>query len=536
MELITRRSFVQAAGVVGGATACAGLGGTAARANETVRESWMPEVWDAEADAVIIGLGAAGPVAAVELAEQGCTSIVLEKMDREFAGGDCSVCGGYIMSSPDRSDPLTLDGYIASTINTVDTSFAEAVLPYINEAPAYLEKLGVDLDTESFPGMATARPKNGEPKGQALHNALVEAVECRSDKISVVYEMPAIGLVQNPVTGEVLGVKAGTEEEPHYFKANRGVVVASGSYESDREMTNAIHMAGLLYPTIGAPANTGDGLKMLMKAGCKAQNFSKCLEFAAMAVRQASEEAGTGITLPTWGTAADSYIFVNTAGERFMDESATLQHSKYDDVFTYNHFEGGLHTGIDDTRYVNAPAFMVFDQAMFEAGPIADIDGAGMGWNIHKLYTWSQDNQAEVEKGWIVKADTLEELAEKCSATDIWGNAVSIDAAGLAETVAAYNAACEAGEDDAFGRGFAESLAEGPYYAVEIIPATLYATGGASHDINAQAIDWADRPIPRLYMAGQVGDPYTLHSAAVVGAVSWGRIAAEQIAKLEAWA
>ena len=79
-------------------------------------------------------------------------------------------------------------------------------------------------------------------------------------------------------------------------------------------------------------------------------------------------------------------------------------------------------------------------------------------------------------------------------------------------------------------------LGEGPYYAMEIVPITLYATGGAAHDEHAQAIDWADEPIDRLYIAGLVGDPWSLHSSAVVGAVTWGRIAAEQISQLEPWA
>lgn len=152
------------------------------------------------------------------------------------------------------------------------------------------------------------------------------------------------------------------------------------------------------------------------------------------------------------------------------------------------------------------------------------------------MYTWSADNQAELEKGWIAQADTLEELAEKVSGTDMWGNEVHIDPAGLTATVEAFNAACEAGEDADFGRSFLAPIGEGPYYAFEIVPATLYTTGGAAHDVNAQAVDWLDRPIPRLYMAGLVGDPFTVHAPGISGAVSWARIAAEQIAQLEPWA
>ena len=90
-------------------------------------------------------------------------------------------------------------------------------------------------------------------------------------------------------------------------------------------------------------------------------------------------------------------------------------------------------------------------------------------------------------------------------------------------------------DDAEFGRNGIAAIGDGPYYAMEIVPATLYATGGAEHDINAQAVDWAGRPIPRLYMAGLVGDPYTLHSSALVGAAAWARIAAAQIAGLQPW-
>lgn len=530
-----RRGFIKTAGaaaVAAGALGTAGIAGAEEAAAPAAGAEWMPETWDAEADAVIVGYGCAGPIAAIELANQGFTSLLIEKMDQDNAGGDCCVSGGFVLPGIDSSDSLTVDDYICSAMGAVDTEFAEKIVRYINEAPDYLTGIGIDLDTESFPGMAVARAEEGEPRGMAFYKSIVAAVEQHTDMITVMYETPGIGLVQNPVTGEVYGVKAGTEENPLYLKANRGVVMASGSYESDREMTNAIHMPGLLFPTIGSPANTGDGLKMLMKAGCKAQNFGKCLEYAAMAHKQGSEEVGTGLTIPT-RTAADSYIFVNSAGKRFMNESATLQHSKNDSIFQYNYFEGDLHSDITNTRYPNAPAFMVFDQAMMEAGPVADVDGAGMGWVIHGLYTWSQDNQAELEKGWIIQAGTLEELAEKVSATDMWGNKVHIDPAGLTETVEQYNALCEAGEDTEFGRSFIAPIGDGPYYAFEVIPATLYATGGAAHDANAQAIDWTGNPIPRLYMAGLVGDPWTLHSSALVGAVSWARTAAEQIAQLE---
>ena len=536
---INRRSFVKSAGTAAIAAGVLGVAGSAG-AEETagpseswMTESWVPQAWDAEADAVIIGYGCAGPITAIELANQGFTSLLIEKADQGNAGGDCCVCGGYVL--PGAENPFTTEKYIVGTLNGVDEEFANTLIEYINGAGDYLGSIGVELDTETMPGMPIAKAEEGEPLGQALYRAIVAAVEQHADMITVMYETPGIGLVQNPVTKEVYGVKAGSEEAPTYLKANRGVVVATGSYGGDREMTNRVHAPGLLFPTIGSPYNTGDGLKMLLDAGCKAQNFGKSLEYAAMAHRQGSEEVGTGLTIPA-RTVADSFIFVNRNGQRFMNEESSLQHTKMDSILRYNYFEGGLRTDMTTTGYPNAPAFMVFDQTMMEAGPVADVDGAGMGWVIHGLYTWSADNQAELEKGWIAQADTLEELAEKVSGTDMWGNEVHIDPAGLTATVEAFNAACEAGEDADFGRSFLAPIGEGPYYAFEIVPATLYTTGGAAHDVNAQAVDWLDRPIPRLYMAGLVGDPFTVHAPGISGAVSWARIAAEQIAQLEPWA
>lgn len=522
---IDRRLFVKATGLAGGAAlAAAALGTDAAHAYEAA--PWMPESWDAEADAVIIGFGAAGSAAAIELADRGFTSLLIEKMNKEYAGGDCSVCGGYLSDGG-----FTPEGYMVSSLNGVDTAYAEAIMPALNDAFNFLVGIGVQMQD----GVPIVASVNDEPFGQSLYHGIEAAVEERADKITVMYETPGIGLVQDPVTGEVLGVKAGSADAPIYLKANRGVVVASGSYESDREMTNRIHMPGLLFPTLGSPANTGDGLKMLMKAGCKAQNFGKCLEYACMGAKQGSEEAGTALAFPK-SMAADSYIFVNCDGKRFMNEKANLQHSKNDHIFQSTRFEGGLGSNIDDTRYTNLPAFIVFDQAVLDGGPLAGTHGNNNGWNIHGIYSWSADNQAEVEKGWIVKADTLEELAEKCRAVDLWGHELTVDPQALVKTVAQYNAAAEAGEDIEFGRPAMAPLAEGPYYAMEIVPVTLYATGGAAHDERAQAIDWTDQPIDRLYLAGLVGDPWSLHSSAVVGAVTWGRIAAESISQLDPWA
>ena len=538
--MVDRRSLVKGTGAAAIAGASMSVGGLAL-ASEGTEGSWFPARWDAEADAIVIGCGCAGSVAAIELARRGVSTLVLEKGDRETAGGCCSVCDGYVIPHPGSTDPLTEEDFIVSSFGTVDAAYAGAVVPYINDAPEYLTSIGVDMDNESFPGMAVPRGDSSSALGHALYSSLVSVIEGYSDEITVMYETPGLALIQDPATGEVLGVKGGSEESPSYFKARLGVIVASGGYEADQEMLSAAHIPGIRIASMGSPANTGDGIKMLMKAGCKAQSYAKCLEYTSFALKAASEEMGTALALPKI-PAADSYVFVNCEGRRFMDETAEIMHSKTDSVLSVNSFQGDLYSDASTSRYINMPAFIVFDEAMRSAGAVVRQPGKGLaGWNnaidgVHNLWAWSDDNLAEIDKGWIIRADTLEELAQACVATDLWGNEVHVDPQGLIDQVERYNQCCQDGEDGEFGRSdnsLASLSAEGPYYAAELTPAITYTVGGASHDVHAQAVDWSGNPIARLYMAGLVGDPFTLHTPGLVGAVAWGRIAAETVAGLE---
>ncbi|MCK7503494.1 MAG: hypothetical protein MZV70_04885 [Desulfobacterales bacterium] len=58
------------------------------------------------------------------------------------------------------------------------------------------------------------------------------------------------------------------------------------------------------------------------------------------------------------------------------------------------------------------------------------------------VFDWSRDNSVEIAKGWILRADTLDELARK----------MGVDAAPLKETVSTFNASCAGKTDPDFGR------------------------------------------------------------------------------------
>ena len=126
------------------------------------------------------------------------------------------------------------------------------------------------------------------------------------------------------------------------------------------------------------------------------------------------------------------------------------------------------------------PSWAVFDDATRAAGPLNGLLGTPND------YTWSADNAAEVEAGWIVAADSPAELAEKTGL-----------GAELVATIDAYNSSARRKADDAFGRA-PETLVplEGKLYALPTWPGVAGTTGGPRHDATARVLDPTARRSP----------------------------------------
>jgi len=137
-------------------------------------------------------------------------------------------------------------------------------------------------------------------------------------------------------------------------------------------------------------------------------------------------------------------------------------------------------------------------------------------------YDWSPDNSREVAKGWIKKADSVDELAKLAGVCD---------PAARAETVARYNAGCASGADE-FGRP-PETLVpldSPPYYCVPLFPGGPNTCGGPRKDKRARVLDAFGAPIPGLYAAGELGEAvgllYPANGANLPESICFGRIAA----------
>jgi hypothetical protein len=146
------------------------------------------------------------------------------------------------------------------------------------------------------------------------------------------------------------------------------------------------------------------------------------------------------------------------------------------------------------------PMFLIFDHSLFSAGPLYDKHPSH-GWTqIIERYEWSEDNSAELAKGWIKTADSIAGLAA----------VLGLDPATLADTVIRWNRHCEAKHDTDFGRALMLAPIVGkPLHAVELSPSMLNTQGGPRRNEKGQIVRPNGTPILRLYSAGELGSIYS---------------------------
>ena len=143
-------------------------------------------------------------------------------------------------------------------------------------------------------------------------------------------------------------------------------------------------------------------------------------------------------------------------------------------------------------------------------------------------FSWSDDNKAEIEKGWIKKAWTIPDL----------GKQLGFYPGVLDASVGDYNQSAVTGYDPKFKRNAATMgpLIKAPYYAIEVWPALLNTQGGPQRDEEARVLDLDMKPIPRLFSSGELGsmvNKFYPGGTNITEAIAFGRIAGENAAKLE---
>ena len=516
---LSRRGFIKAASVGIGTAALAELVSGEAKASLLSQVS----KWDYEAGIVVLGTGAAGLVTAITAHDQGTEVLILEKAPEPHSGGNTRVSGQGAWCPTNLSDIILYqkalsDGY------PVPEDVIQVFHEYTVKNAEWLQKMGLEMrppqggrgpsgEYPEFPGSsgnASCSPAGG-PGSERLWSALKDNVIKR--KIRIMYETPGTELIQDPQTREIRGVVAERQGKKLYAKAKKAVILCTGGFENNQEMIRDYLSMPCGYPK-GSPYNTGDGIRMAMAAGADLWHMDNQagpdLNFKAPGV---DWTFGYRFSPPGKG-----WIWIAKDATRFTNEAYYTKHGKIP-----------FH-GIYVPLPTPLPVHLIFDEAMRKSGPLYPPDSFFCWFAIIEKYKWSADNSAELAKGWILKADTIRDLAEK----------IGKNPDALEKTVAAWNRYCEAGKDPEYDRSakLMAPIQTPPYYAMEFVPSFTNTQGGPRRNKYAQVLDTNRKPIPRLYSAGELGSIFSYHyqGAGNLGeCIAVGRIAGEHAAAEKPW-
>ncbi|MGA0839193.1 MAG: FAD-dependent oxidoreductase [Pseudomonadales bacterium] len=372
-----------------------------------------------------------------------------------------------------------------------------------------VESMGQGLpDAET---LAARAAEDTRGMGQALIGALLEA--CLERDIPIYTGVRARELIQQ--NGTIVGIVAERAGLPCQVRARRGVIIATGGFEWNRDLV-ASFLRGPLDGPASPPENEGDGLIMAMAVGASLGNMSEAWWMPTIPIPGEHVRGRPLYRLCLSERTLPGSILVNQKGKRFANEAAN-----------YNDIGRAFHT-FDPTRFAfeNNPAWLIFDNAFARRYPVA---GYAPG---------------KAPPGLLQTASTLSALAM----------IIGVDADTLTATVERFNHYAALGTDPDFERGVSaydtyngdrtqsgvgatlRPLTEGPYHAVRIVSGALGTKGGPKTDDRARVLDTLGRPIPGLYaagnaMAGSTGMVYGGAGGTLGPALTFGWLAGRDAAR-----
>jgi len=148
--------------------------------------------------------------------------------------------------------------------------------------------------------------------------------------------------------------------------------------------------------------------------------------------------------------------------------------------------------GADTRDYPRIPCHLVFDEEGRKLGPI----GIPIVNDERFDASWSEDNLAEVNKGWIKKGNSLEDIAAQ----------IDVNPKVLKATVERWNRLCQNNQHNDHKRPpkTMMPIAKLPFYVMEAWPIVNNNQLGPEHDVKQRVLDPIKKPIPRLYVAGEI--------------------------------
>ncbi|MBI4191446.1 MAG: FAD-dependent tricarballylate dehydrogenase TcuA [Betaproteobacteria bacterium] len=454
-------------------------------------------------DVIVVGGGNAAMCAALSTREQGASVLVVERAPESERGGNSAYTDGtlrfvyngaddIIALSPDLTpqeiaatdfgaytEAQFFDDMARITQNRTDPDLCEILVKNSNAALRWLKTQGVTFMPNygrqayriegrfKFWGGVTLIIRGG---GRELIDTLYKTAQSKG--IDIVYNAWVKELIHSDLG--VSGVIATIEGTTRRIGA-RAVILACGGFEANTEWRSRYLGPGWdLAKVRGTKYNTGDGLAMALKIGAQSfGHWSGC--HAASWERHATDFGDLSLTPNFQRHSYPFSVMINAEGRRFLDEGAEFRN------YTY-------------AKYGR----MVLQQP----GQFA--------WQVYDSKT-TQLLLAEYRTKHVtkVKADTLEELAEKMG---------DVNREQFLKTIREFNAAVK--KDAPFNpnnkdgkctvgleipkSNWAQPIDEPPFEAYGVTCGVTFTFGGLKITHEAQVVDTQHHPIPGLFAAGEM--------------------------------
>ncbi len=523
---------------------------TVADKSSPIEPAPVPEVWDEEADVVVVGSGG-GLVAAAYAVSKGKRVVVLEK-SASWGGTSketdiFSVMGTQTqqaiyqalakqMGDAGQADAAaqfeqlgSLDpqvmraqwkaayftkpgaGDVGELPNGQEgpracaavTPMLDALVQCIPEAIDFMGSIGVPWGpvTEfGSTGFVSGVCPQGSEKGGIVSRANYSAFEvlydyCVDKGVTFHFNTPAQTLVMDG--DAVVGVRAAGEVAS--VRAADGVILATGGMAFNEDMLRKYvpHVINRCFSSTTSTSDEGDGIRMGLGAGAMIAGYDSAFIFDG------------GVDCGSWGRylykgdvqfARQPWMLVNVKGERVpYYPVTTLGFTKQASIHMQN--PGHCSYAICDSHYDEIIGKWDAEgkNQLICRNPITRERWAEAGENVNRIAGMTDEDysigvQEAIDGGWIVEAQTVEELAE----------GLGLDAGVLKAAIEDWNALCDKGVDELYGYApeWLNKVQDPPFYGVKVGGTVLGTMCGLAPDTSMRVLDEKARPIPGLYAAG----------------------------------
>lgn len=484
---LSRRGLLKTSFFGAAAAGAAGFGITA--------EAQAAATKPAQYDAIVLGAGPAGLIAAITAHDNGAKVVVLEKCDRPdgnaiFAIG--SICGWG--SRHQKEQGIADDTAEAFNAMMMDVSkqMGDKALNrcYTDNITAGIDWLEADIGVKfkkirrmPYPRLGRTCRVDGEglTGGAQLVQKLLKA--CAKRGIEIKYQHKAIELTRTDKF-EVTGVKCATPDGIVTFASKGGVCIATGGFSANPEMVDR-YIGGWATRMVlrGSKSTTGENVLLTMPLFTKFVNMD---QFHSGPIIGATHVNPADVLNSGYG------VQVNTSGVRFMDENNT---------YVIKARTTGLKT-LDNMAWV-----IVDSECPVLPKVIGNFD------RLNSPYG---------------KADTIEELCKQ----------VNLPVERVTKIVKEYNDALAANKLGEMNPPCTykkpHPVAKAPFYAVPFQGGMTATFGGPLINVKAEIQSLDGHSIPGLYAAGNAAGGIFFHNyagGAQLGAATvFGRIAGKELA------